>query len=158
MAMTDLIPWRRNRSMPAPWRSEDASPFLALRREMDRMFDDFFRGFDFPMSWRAGWPHVDVNETADDFKISAELPGMDPKDIEVSLYDGALRLRGEKKSESGSALYSERWHGQFERSVQLGPDIDPDKVNAAFKNGVLTITVPKRPEAQRQVKRIAINS
>ena len=99
------------------------------------------------------WPHVDVTETEDDFRVSTELPGMDAKDVKVTLYDGVLRLKCEKKSESDSARYSERWHGQFERSLQLGPDIDPDKVNAAFRNGVLTITVPKRPEAQRHVKR-----
>ncbi|MGC1884500.1 MAG: Hsp20 family protein [Stellaceae bacterium] len=56
------------------------------------------------------------------------------------------------------AVYSERWHGRFERSMQLGPDVEPDRVNASFKNGVLTITVPKRPEAQRQVKRIPITA
>jgi HSP20 family protein len=83
---------------------------------------------------------------------------LEEKDIEVTLHNGFLTLRGEKKSESQDAVYSERWHGRFERSMQLGPDVDPDRVNAAFKNGVLTITVPKRPEAQRQVKRIPITT
>lgn len=68
-----------------------------------------------------------------------------------------LTLRGEKKAESDGAVYSERSHGQFQRAVRLGPDVDPDKVSASFRNGVLTITVPKRPEAQRQVRRITIN-
>jgi HSP20 family protein len=82
---------------------------------------------------------------------------MEEKDIELTLREGMLTVRGEKKSETNDSVYSERWHGQFERAVQLGPDVDPEKVKAEFKNGVLTVTVGKRPEAQRQVKRIAIN-
>jgi HSP20 family protein len=68
-----------------------------------------------------------------------------------------LTLKGDKKIENNGSVYSERWHGQFERSLQLGPDVDPDTVKADFKKGVLTITFEKRPEAQRQVRRIAIN-
>jgi HSP20 family protein len=83
---------------------------------------------------------------------------MEEKDIELTLNDGALTLKGEKKSESNGAVYSERWHGQFQRTVQLGPDVDPENIRAQFKNGVLTVTVGKRPEAQRRVKRIAINA
>jgi len=90
--------------------------------------------------------------------VVAELPGMDEKDLDVSLHDGMLTLKGEKKSESNTAVYSERWHGQFQRSLPIGPDVDPDKVSASFKNGVLTVTLAKRPEAQRQVKRIPIGA
>jgi HSP20 family protein len=162
MNMRDLIPWGRNRNLPASTPSDNANPFLALHREMNRMFDDFARGFDLPGfspgGWSAGWPHVEVTDTADNVKVVAELPGLEEKDIEVTLHDGMLTLKGEKKSESQGSVYSERWHGRFERSMQLGPDVDPDKVNAAFKNGVLTITVAKRPEAQRQVKRISITA
>jgi HSP20 family protein len=163
MNMRDLIPWGRNRNVPASSPSENANPFLALHREMNRMFDEFSRGFGtgmpaFSNGWSAGWPHIDVRETNDDVRVVAELPGLEEKDIEVTLHEGMLTLKGEKKSESQGAVYSERWHGHFERSLQLGPDVDPDKVNAAFSNGVWTITVPKRPEAQRQVKRIPINT
>ena len=70
----------------------------------------------------------------------------------------AAALSGEKKSESERALYSERWHGQFQRSVQLGPDAAPEKVSATFKNGILTVTLAKRPEAQSRVKRIPVNA
>jgi HSP20 family protein len=105
-----------------------------------------------------GWPRVEVGENNNEVKVVAELPGMEQKDVEVSLHDGVLTLKGEKKSESDNALYSERWHGQFQRSPQLGPDVDPDKVNASFKNGVLAVTLAKRPEAQSQVKRIPINN
>jgi HSP20 family protein len=159
MALTDLIPWNRNRNMPAPRQSD---PFVALRREMDRVFDDFFRGFDLPMAgsqgWSVGtWPHVEVSETDNEVKLVAELPGMEEKDIELNFHGGMLTLKGEKKAETNGAVYSERWHGQFERTFQLGPDVDPEKIKAEFKNGVLTVTVGKRPEAQRQVKRIPVN-
>jgi HSP20 family protein len=161
MNVRDLIPWSRNRSVPAPSQSDNANPFLALHREMNRIFDDYARGFDWPpfsTGWSAGWPHVEVSETDDDVRVVAELPGLQEKDIEVTLHNGLLTLKGEKKSESRSAVYSECWQGRFERSMQLGPDVDPDKVSASFKDGVLTITVAKRPEPQRQVKRIPITA
>ena len=160
MPMSDLIPWGRNRNVPSPHRNEEANPFLALQREMNRAFDSVFRGFDLagPMQlgWAATWPHVDVSETDQEVKVVAELPGLEEKEIEVTLQDGVLTLQGEKKAESDNTFYRERWHGQFQRSLQLGPDVDPDKVAASFRNGVLTVTVAKRPEAQRQVKRIPI--
>jgi HSP20 family protein len=160
MAITDLIPWNRTRNMPVPRQAEE-HPFLALHREMNRMFDNFFRGFDWPTSntpgWSVGsWPHIEISETDNEVKLLAELPGVEQNDIELTLNEGMLTLKGEKKSQSGGAVYSERW--QFERTVQLGPDVDPEKIKAEFKNGVLTVTIGKRPEAQRQVKRIAINA
>ena len=125
------------------------------------MFDDFSRGFGFGMPARAGasasWPRMEVNETDKQVTVVAELPGMEEKDIEVSLNNGVLTLKGEKKAENTNAVYSERWHGQFHRSLQLGPEIDPEKVSASFKNGVLTITMDKRVEAQSQVKKIPIS-
>lgn len=162
MAFTDLIPWSRSRDVPVPRQSEE-HPFLALHREMNRVFDDFLRGFDWPTAvapgWSVGrWPNLDLSETDKEFKIVAELPGIEEKDIELTLQEGLLTLRGERSAEANGAVYSERWHGRFERTVRLGPDVDPDKVNAEFKNGVLTVTIGKRPEAQRQVKRIPINA
>lgn len=157
MALGDLIPWNRGRSM-ASRSGEETNPFLVLHREMNRLFDSFTRGFDPTAStWPGGWPHVAVTDSGNEIRVTAELPGLDQKDVEVSLQEGVLTIRGEKKAESEGALYSERWHGQFQRSLQLGPDIDPEKVNASFKNGVLTITVGKLPETQRRVKRIPIN-
>jgi HSP20 family protein len=161
MALTDLVPWGRNRSVAAPRFSAEGDPFLALHREMNRMFDDFARGFGVGLPARfggsGGWPHVEVSETDSEVKVVAELPGLEERDIDLSLQDGVLTLKGEKKSETEGAFYSERWHGQFQRSLQVGPDVDPDKVSASFKNGVLTITLAKRPEAQRQAKRIPIS-
>jgi HSP20 family protein len=163
MTMRDLIPWGRNRSMPAPQETEVASPFRALHQEMNRLFDDFFDGFKgrfgMPSRWSAGaWPHVEVRETEKEVKVVAELPGMGEKDVELTLRDGVLTLKGEKQAETNGSVYSERWHGSFERSIDLGPDVDPDKVTATFKNGVLTVTLGKRPEAQSQVKRIPIKA
>jgi len=163
MMMSDLIPWGRNRTAPAPRGNDETNPFLALQREMNRVFDSFFRGSGVaapalaPLGWTAAWPHVEVSETEQEVKVVAELPGLEEKDLEVTLHDGVLTLKGEKKAESSGAVYSERWHGRFQRSLQLGPDVDPNTVAASFRNGVLTITVSKRPEAQRQVKRIPIS-
>lgn len=164
MDVKSLIPWGRNRNTPALRYSQEVSPFLALHREMNRLFDDFFRGFDveFPAPSRfggsGGWPSVEVSETDKEVKVVAELPGLDEKDVAVTLHDGVLTLKGEKKGKSNGSVYSERWQGSFQRSIQLGPEIDPEKVTASFKNGVLTIVLAKRPEAQSQVTQIPIKS
>ena len=163
MALTDLAPWNRNRNLSSTRLVDNGTdPFLAMQREMNRILEDFTRGFGIPSLTRSGWsgtwPHVEVSETDKEAKVVAELPGMEQNDVEVSLHDGVLTLKGEKKAENDGALYSERWHGQFQRSLQVGPDIDPDKVSASFNNGVLTITLAKRPEAQSQVKRIPISN
>ena len=162
MDVKNLIPWNRNKSSVTTKTEDEGSPFLALHREMNRLFDDFFHGFEQNIpasrfSWSQAWPKVDVSDSGNDVKISVELPGMEEKDVEVTLRDGVLTLRGEKKSETENAHYSERWYGQFQRSIQLGPDIDPDKVSAAYKNGLLTVTVAKKPEELRTEKRIPIN-
>jgi HSP20 family protein len=162
MALTNLMPWGRGQSVTAPGSHEDNDPFSALSRDMNRLLDDFTRGFGVSLPPRFGlqgtWPHVEVSETDKDVTVVAELPGMDEKQVEVLLQDGVLTLRGEKKSESNTPVYSERWHGQFQRSLQIGSDVDPEQVNAAFKNGVLTLTLAKRPESQRSVKRIQVNN
>jgi HSP20 family protein len=162
MTMRDLIPWSRGRSAPAPRFEDQNSPFLALHREMNRLFDDFFRGFDWPLpsrfGWFGGWPHVDVGETEKEVRVVAELPGLDEKDVEVTLHEGVLTLKGEKRAENDGTSYTERWAGQFQRAISLGPDVDPDKVSASFRNGVLTVTVGKRPEAERAVRRIPIKA
>jgi len=159
--MRSLIPWGRPNAVSTPRTSDEGNPFVALHRQMDRLFDDFFQDFDAPRlrnAWSpGGWPSIEVRDADREVKVVAELPGLDEKDIDVTLRDGILTLKGEKKGESSGASYSERWHGQFARSVELGTDVDPDKVRATFDKGVLTITLEKRPEAQSNVKRIAIN-
>jgi HSP20 family protein len=146
----------------APGFGDETDPFFALSRDVNRILDDFTRGFGVSLPSRFGisgtWPHVEVRETDKEVAVVAELPGMEEKDIDVSLHDGMLTLKGEKKSESHTAVYSERWHGQFQRSLPIGPDVDPEQVSASFRNGVLTVTLAKRAEAQRQVKRIPIGN
>jgi len=163
--MRDLIPWNRGRDVTVR-RGENFSPFVSLHREVNRLFDDFFRGFDFaPLSTERlfdrtmGWPNVEVSETDNEVKVTAELPGLEEKDVEIELANGVLAIKGEKQSETEDKdrLFSERYYGRFERRIPVD-DVDQDKVSAAFKNGVLTVTMPKVPQAQSKVKRIAINS
>lgn len=162
MALTDLIPWGRNRSL-TPQFSDERDPLLALHREMNRLFDDFSRGFPMPTTnnggaWSGAWPRVEVSENENEVKVAAELPGLEEKDVTLSLHEGVLTISGEKTRQSDGPVYSEHWHGRFQRSIQVGPAVDPDKVSASFRNGVLSVTLAKRPEAQAQVKRIPINA
>jgi HSP20 family protein len=168
MAIKDLIPWNNGGREVSTHRSTDVNPFLALHREMNRMFDDVFRGFDLAPFGSSrglsglglsglGWPQIDIDETDKEVRITAELPGLDEKDVSLEIANGVLSISGEKKSESEDKArrFSERYYGRFERRIPL-QDVDEDKVSAAFKNGVLTITVPKSAEA-KNVRRIAIN-
>src|SRR3954447_5072069 len=133
---------------------------------MNRLFDDVFRGFDLApfngtdrlVGRAAGWPNIEVSETDQDVKITAELPGMEEKDVQVELANGVLTMKGEKKTETEDKdrRFSERYYGRFERRIPLR-DVDEDKVSASFRNGVLTVTVPKSSEARENVRRIAIN-
>jgi HSP20 family protein len=156
MNVKSLIPWGNKSNLPASRFAEQGSPFLALHREMNRMFDDFFQDFAVPGRLSSGWPRIEVSEAEDEIKVLAELPGLEEKDVEVVLEEGVLTLKGEKKVERNGTLYSERYEGSFERTIPVGPDVDPDKVKASFRNGVLTVRMPKKPEAKRQAKRIAI--
>lgn len=166
MNMKDLIPWNRSENK-SPTVYRDADPFMALHREVNRLFDDVFRGFDnFGMgrlpslaSGRTVWPNVEVAETDKEIRITAEMPGLEETDVEVLLDDDVLTLRGEKRSETEDKerQFSERFYGQFERRIPLGTEVDQDKVDARFKNGVLAITMPKTERAQSKAKRVAIN-
>jgi HSP20 family protein len=153
MNLKSLVPWSRDRGN-VPARFTNDSPIFAMQRDMDRVFDDFFGSMSMG---QLGWPRVDVRENDREFKVSAELPGLEERDLEITYADGVVTLRGEKRLEEDTALYSERWGGAFERQIVLGDDVDPDNSKATFRNGVLTVTFAKKPEAQRQVKRIAIN-
>ena len=161
MALRELIPWNNgSRNLPAR-RTEVDNPFLSLHREMNRLFDDVFRGVDigqFAPPATMGWPSVEFNETDKEVKVIAELPGIEQKDVEVELADGVLTISGEKKSETKDKerRFSERYYGRFERRIPVN-DVEQDKVAASFKDGVLTVTLPKLPTAERKVKRIAIN-
>ncbi|MBB3234789.1 Hsp20/alpha crystallin family protein [Phyllobacterium endophyticum] len=167
MSVKDLIPWGRSNQTPSLYKDDVRDPFLSLHREVNRLFDDVFRGFDSQLptfggfgSRGAGWPKVEVSDGEKELKITAEVPGLEQKDIEVLLTDGVLTLRGEKRAETEDRdrKFSERYYGQFERRIPLGYEVDENGVNARFNNGLLTVTLPKTERAQSQVKRIAINS
>jgi len=164
MAVRDLIPWNRGRDVSVR-RGAEADPFVTLHREMNRMFDEVMRGFDLaPLGSSrlfegGGWPKLEVSQTDKEVKVTAELPGMDEKDVDVELANGVLCIRGEKKTETEDKdqLFSERTYGRFERRIPVD-DVEDDKVAAAFRNGVLTVTLPKSAQAQQKVKRIAITN
>lgn len=99
-----------------------------------------------------------MSETYKEIKVNAELPGLEDKDVKIELTNGVLTISGEKKTEmeDKDRLFSERYYGRFERRIPV-EDVDEDEVSASFKNGVLTVTLPKAPQAQSKVKRIAVN-
>lgn len=158
---------------PVPtWR-----PFENLRREVDRLFEDFDGGlwrspfrrslFDIEPFRRAevafgAIPAVDVTETDKAYEITAELPGMDEKNIDVKLANGVLTIKGEKqdeKEEKQKDYYvRERSYGSFERSFQVPDGVDADKIEANFKKGVLTLSLPKSAEAQQAEKKITVKA
>jgi len=159
MTLKNLVPWVSRDRGDAAVRYATDNPIVSIHREMNRVFDDLFRGFDAPLTGASqlGWPRVEVRESGQEFKVYAELPGLEERDVEVTYADGVLALKGVKRLEEDGALYSERWAGAFERQIVLSDAVDPDNVKATFKNGVLTVVLGKKPEAQLHVKRIQIN-
>jgi HSP20 family protein len=152
-------------------------PFDTLRREMDRLFGDFegefwgspFRRpiFNLEPMWRretsaSAMPAVDITEKDKAYEITAELPGMDEKNIEVNVANGTLTIKGEKqevKEEKKKDYYlRERNYGSFERCFRVPEGVDADKIEANFKKGVLTVTLPKTAEAQQPEKKIAVKA
>lgn len=148
-------------------------PFESLRREMNRLFEDF-EGFPWRRAmpgafglesfWQRGFsaPAVDIVEKEKEYLVTAELPGLTEKDIEIKVTDQALVISGEKQSEheTKEADYqlSERRYGSFQRRFSLPAGADADRIDARFANGVLTITLPKRPDAIRPERKIEIRS
>jgi HSP20 family protein len=164
MSVRDLIPWNRTTPAPAPASlpNEAASPFLTLHREMNRLFDDVFSGFgSLPglADRTLGWPKVELVEENGALRVSAELPGLDEADVELLIADGVLTLKGEKRAETTDAArgYTERSYGRFERAIALPIPVAEDKAEATFRNGVLTVTLPRAAEAPERRRRIAIN-
>ena len=140
----------------------DRDPFEAFRRRMDHLFDAFwtpFEGRSFAPS-APRWVSVDLNETDKAYTVTAELPGIDERDIELTLRDNTLTLRGEKRDErkegEGDRIYLERSYGRFERVIPLAVEIDAERAEAHCKNGVLTVVLPKSPEARNKTRRIEV--
>jgi HSP20 family protein len=167
-------------SAPAPARAPRAAGidvFQSFRNEVDRLFDQFWRGFGLPalggnfaptpfgggaLTFGFVAPRVDVSEDDKAYRIAAELPGVTEKEIEVTLSGDLLTIAAEKTAEKEekerSYHLSERRSGSLRRSFYLPEGVDRDHVEAALKNGVLTLTLPKTPEAQRQQKKIEVKS
>jgi len=156
MNMQSLIPWTRR--SPTTWH-RDSDPFMTLHSEMNRLFDDVFRGMSGDHTMMGTWPRVDLTDAGDHVRVDAEVPGMTEDDIEVTLKDGVLTLSGERKveHEDDDRRISERFVGRFARHIPLGYEIDEDKVEARFANGELTITLPKTEPAKTDAKRIEIS-
>ncbi len=148
-------------------------PFEALKNEIDRLFEEFGSDFwrrpfrplaAFERSWPkfTAAPAVDVAETDKSYEIAAELPGIDEKNIEVSLANGGIKIKGEKKEETEEKkkdyYVSERRYGSFERYFTLPEGVDANKIEASFKNGVLKVTLPKTSEAQKAAKKIEVKA
>ncbi|MEW5424063.1 Hsp20/alpha crystallin family protein [Amorphus sp. 3PC139-8] len=167
MQISDLIPWGRDRNEVARQQGDGDNPLLNLQRDINRVFDDFWSRFDRSAGVSNGLlsvtgPRTDVTETDEAVDVSVELPGMDEKDIDVSLSDDVLTIRGEKKAEREEKkkgyYLAERSYGSFYRSIPLPPGVDSEKAEAQFKKGVLTVTLPKTPEAQAKVRKIEVKA
>jgi len=155
MNLKSLIPI--GRAHPAA-----ASPFMSLQREIDRLFEDFSRGFPtLPGNGAAGlMPSMDVTETDKEIEVTAELPGLEEKDVQINLADNLLTIRGEKKAEKEQKDKNyrlvERSYGSFERMLELPEGVTPDAIKANITKGVLKVTIPK--PAPAQAKKIEVKS
>ncbi|HVN71747.1 MAG TPA: Hsp20/alpha crystallin family protein [Desulfomonilia bacterium] len=168
MAMRSMTPSRGVvKGIPIN-RGREVRPIDAIRRDVSRLFDDFFSGFNlWPSSERADsfgsfMPQVDMTEDEKSIRINAELPGLDEKDIEISVTDDALTIKGEKKEESeheGEDVYcTERTYGSFTRVLPIPKQVIVDKVEATFKKGVLNITLPKSENEQHSRRKVEIKT
>jgi len=152
-------------------------PFEQLRTEVDRLLDDFLRGYwhvpfrrsavDVEPYWRGdvtfgATPAVDIVDKDDAYKLSAELPGVDERHVEITFSNGTLTIEGEKQEDAADAkdehFVSERLYGGFHRTFRVPDGVDADKVDARFKDGVLVVTLPKTAEARKKHKTIPVRS
>ena len=144
-------------------KSVDQNPIATLQRDMNRLFEGFWtRAGNLDWPWGGGEARSDVVETSDAVEVSIELPGLEMKDIDVTVTDDMLTIKGEKKverqEEKKGYYLSERSYGSIYRTIPLPPGVDGEKAEASFKNGVLTLALPKTAEAQAKVKRIEVKS
>lgn len=152
----ELTTWKPFREL-APFRDFDR-----MRQDMDRLWGSFFeRGISGRRGEMYDWlPSLDVAETKNEIVVKAEVPGMESKDIDISLSDGVLTIKGEKKQEKEEKEEDyhliERSYGSFTRSVQLPTKVRSDKIQASYKNGVLTITLPKSEEIKKKEVKIKV--
>lgn len=172
MAIGDIVPWRWGGLRR--WEPE-GKPFENLRHEMESLHRDMDRLFEgvwnegigsslLPDFWARGevMPQLDATEDDTTFQVKIDLPGLDEKDVDVTLSDRVLTIRGEKKEEKETKekdfYRRERAHGTFRRSIEIPIAVDATKIEASFKKGVLTIQLPKTQEAQEKVKHIDVKA
>lgn len=166
----NLIPWKRKKHAVEVLKPFDEDPTFNLTRGMSDMVNQFFRRFDAgldspllrPEAGFGGLPQVDVAETENEVTVSADLPGLDEKDIKVSLDGDLLTLRGERRHEHEEKKEHyrcmERSYGSFHRSVVLPEGIDRDHVKATFNKGVLTVRITKMPGAKSSLRHIPVQA
>jgi HSP20 family protein len=172
MAVRLLFPFQKSRPV-SRW-PESADPLSAFRRDMNRIFEEFLTGFGATGALAAApqaaaailTPHINVSETDQEIRVTAELPGLEEEDVEVTLAGDSLTISGEKAAEheetegegedERSFHVVERSAGAFSRTLQLPFSVEPDEIVAVFKNGVLTITIAKPQEVQQKVRKIAV--
>lgn len=171
---TMKVPVSTERPHRAGRHAEDR-PFEGLRRQVNHLFDDFQRGYwhlpfrqgvvDVEPLWRGeiaigALPAVDILETDSGYRVTAELPGVAESDIDVNFSEGTLTITGEKQEEKeekkADYFLSERRYGAFKRSFRVADGIDADKIEAKFKNGVLTVLLPKTAEARKKSKTVPV--
>jgi len=168
MAMRYLTPWRLSRRDILREPKYDEHPADMLNRSMDRLFKEFFRETGLSSFGGDGevfsgfYPRIDMTEDEESITLTAELPGMDEKDIEISLTKDVLTIKGEKKSEqeekSKDSYYMERSFGSFQRTFPIPEDVNTEKADAVFKKGVLHITLPKTAQKKSSQKKIKVKS
>jgi HSP20 family protein len=160
--MNDITTSTAKTPATRPARGDLFSPMGWLRGEIDRLFDDFGQpsrsAFNF--STPAAAPALEMVDDKTEYRLTAELPGLSDKDVDLSVADGVLTLSGEKKEESERKekgyMLSERRYGSFRRQLSLPSDVDPNGIKAKFKDGVLTVTLPKDEQATPRTHKIAI--
>lgn len=170
MAITDLIPWKRREPEAEGEKHELAvseEPFLTFQQQVNQMFDDFSRGWGLaPFGtaherWDQFTPRIDMVESDQGITVSVELPGLEEKDVDVSLSRDVLTIRGQKRrkteKQGRNYYHTERSYGAFERSVVLPAPVDADRAEAIVRNGVLTVTLPKESTVRAE-KRVTVKA
>ena len=173
-AATKLAVKTETPSVPQATKVAEWHPFEGLRSQVDRLFRGFEAGFlqtpfyrDIDNFWRRDFglavtPAIDIVEKDNAYEVTAELPGLDAKNIDLQLADGVLTIKGEKKEEkeekTKDRYVSERRYGSFRRSLQVPASVDANKIEASYESGILTVTLPKSTEAREQQKNIPITA
>lgn len=166
MKITDMIPWRGSGREVAP-QAAPTDPMRMLQRDFDRAFEHFWAMVPYPFAsmGRLQQPdaiRLDVEDNGKEITVTAELPGMSEDDVDVSIGDGRLTIRGEKNAdrqvEDNGVLVRERVYGSVERTVPLPDGVDANAANATFKNGVLTVAIPKSADLQAEARRISVQA